>query len=72
MRALCPLPPLLAHSSVVPLAEGSSKNGPSVAHGVWITTSTQPDTHNHSTSGACGTHLDEWGQQIPREDNRRQ
>ena len=68
MRASCPLPPLLAHSSVVLLAEESLKNGPPVARGVWITTSTQPDTHNHSTSGACGAHLGEWGQQIPRED----
>ena len=24
-------------------------NGPSVAHGVWITTSTHPDTRNHAT-----------------------
>ena len=61
-------PPLLACPSVVLLAEESLMNGPSVAHGVWITTSTHPNTHNHSTSGACGTHLDEWGQQIPRED----
>ena len=42
--------------------------GPSVAHGVWIQTTTHPDTHNPSTSGACDTHLDEWGPQRPRED----
>ena len=49
--------------------------GPIVAHGVdelfvEVTTSTHPNTHNHSTSGACRSHqdMDEGGQRVPHED----